>query len=189
MAIVLDLINDVKTNFIDFVESLEQYQDGIRCCLDVDFIVFNKHTNQIKDIVLVPLSDFTCNRTITGCKDTEITVETTFGLIQKDFIKFGFKEVTITESDGYKSLGLLISSDNPYYEIVESLSKHFNFITNDDNGHSFILTESDLSKINLVPFNLKYHDSDFYVDNIESEMATSEFDAIIDSMYCSDYAL
>ena len=86
-------------------------------------------------------------------------------------------------------IGSITIIDNPYYEIVESLSKHFNFITNDDNGHSFILTESDLSKINLVPFNLKYHDSDFYVDNIESEMATSEFDAIIDSMYCSDYAL
>ena len=189
MAIVLDIINDVETNYQDFVDSLEKCKNGIRCCLDVDFILFSKHTNAIKDIRLIPLEDFSCNRTISGCGGTKVNIETTFGLIKNDFIGFGLKEVTIIEDDGYKSLGLLISSDNPYYSIVEDLSEHFGFIENKDFEHSFILNESELSKLNLTPFNLTYHDGSFWISDIESEMKASEYDAIIDGMYCCDYAI
>ena len=189
MVIVLDLINDVETTYGDFVESLEECEDGIRCCLDVDFLLFKKHTTAIKDIRLIPLDNFSCKRTIIGCNGTKINVESTFGLIRNDFISFGLKEVTIIEDDEYKGLGLLVSSDNLYYEIVLGLCKHFNFIKGADFEHSFILNESEISKLNLIPFNLTYHDGSFWVDSIESEMETSEYDAIVDNLYCSDYAL
>ena len=189
MVIVLDLINDVETTYDDFVESLEECENGIRCCLDVDFLLFNKHTTAIKDIRLIPLDNFSCQRTISGCNGTKIMVESTFGLIRNDFISFGLREVTIVEDDGYKGLGLLVSSDNLYYDIVVELSKHFNFIKGSDFEHSFILNESEISKLNLVPFNLTYFDGSFWVDNIESEMKPSEYDAIIHNLYCSDCAL
>ena len=189
MAIVLDLVNDVETDYEDFVEALQEC-GGIRCCLDVDMVKITEYLpTMIKDIQLIPLEKFSCKRTIKGFNGTDIVVDSSFGLTNKDFISFEFKEVGLIEKDKHKSYGLLISCDNIYYEIIYELSKYFKFISQEDNGNSFILDESELSKLSLVPFKLDYHDNDFYVTNVETEMLPCEYDAIVDSMFCSDCAL
>lgn len=189
MAIVLDLVNDVETDYQDFVDALQE-SDGLRCCLDVDMVRITEYMPTIiKDIQLIPLEKFSCKRTIKGFNGTDIVIDSSFGLTNHDFISFEFKDVGLIEKDKYKSHGLLISSDNLYYEIIAELSKYFKFINQEDSGNSFILDESELSKLNLVPFKLEFHDNDFYVTNIENEMAPSEYDSIVDSMFCSDCAL
>ena len=55
-----------------------------------------------------------------------------------------------------------------------------------DNRNSFVLDESDLDELKLVPFTLKCKNNKLIVSDIEKEMATSEFDAIIDGMYCQE---
>lgn len=188
MAIVLDIVNDIETDFGDFVESLEQ-SNGIRCCLDIEMITGTEYTPTIlKNIKLIPLDEFTCKRTICGCNGKDIILESSFGLTRNDFISFNFKEVGLTKDNKFTGYGLLISSDNLYFEIIKELSQYFKFIPKDVGLKSFILDESELSKIQLVPFKLEYHDGDFYVTNIEKEMPTSEFDSIMDSFAC-DYVI
>ena len=40
----------------------------------------------------------------------------------------------------------------------------------------------------LVPFKLKFVDTDFVISDIEQEMVTDEYDGIVEQLYCSDYA-
>ena len=84
--------------------------------------------------------------------------------------------------------GLLISSNNHYFDIVNALAKHLDFV-DADNTNSFILDECELSEIKLVPFNLKYADYRFIISDIEDEMNVDEYDGIVEQLYCSDFAL
>ena len=188
VAIILDRCNEVKTNYLDFADELKHRQDGLRCVLDVDLFFYDYTPKNIDEFKLIPLDAFTCKRTIIGNRGTNIGLETTFGLTKDDFIDMEFQEVELQEKHKVKLKGLLISSNNPYFDIVNALAKHFDFV-GADNTNSFILDESELSEIKLVPFNLKYVDYHFIVSAIEQEMQVDEYDGIMEQLYCSDCAL
>lgn len=188
MAIVLDRSNEIKTNHMDFKSELEHYQDGLRCCFDIDLLFHEYSKTMIGEFKLIPLDKFSCKRTIVGTGGTRIGIETTFGLTRDDFIDMEFQEVELTEKHHATFKGLLISSSNPYFDIVNALAKDFEFV-GADNDNSFILDESELSEIKLVPFNLKYADYHFIVEDIEDEMHVDEYDGIVEQLYCSDFAL
>lgn len=188
MAILLDSCNEVKTKYCDFVDRLKNLDTGLRCCLDVDLLVYEYAPVSIGEIKLVPLESFSCKRTIVGSNGTNIGIDSPFGLVKKDFIDIDCVEVDVMENGKRKLTGALISYTNDYFEIFNQLANHFNFIAS-DNGNSFVLDEAEISELKLVPFNLKYTDNHFVVSNIENEMDTSEYDAIVDGMYCCDYAI
>lgn len=187
MAIILDKYNEVKTHYLDFIDALKQCNDGLRCCFNIDLIVYDYTPTRIDDLKLIPLDKFTCKRTIVGTKGTRINLESCFGLVKDDFITIDLNVVEL-EQDKYKMKGLLVTRTNPYFDVLNQIAKHFNFV-DADNDNSFVLDESELSEIQLVPFKLRYVDNHFFVSDVEQEMATSEFDSIVDSMFCSDFAL
>ncbi len=187
VAIVLDKYNEVKTHYFDFIDALKQCNDGLRCCFNIDMIVYEYTPTRIDDLQLIPLEDFTCKRTIVGAHGTRINLESCFGLVKDDFITIDLNVVEL-EQNKYRMKGLLVTRTNPYFDIINQVAKHFDFV-DADNDRSFVLDESELSEIQLVPFKLKYVDNNFFVSDVENEMATSEFDAIVDSMFCSDFAL
>ena len=188
MAIVLDRYNEIKTNYTDFVGRLKNKQDGLRCCFDIDLLFYDYSATSIGDFKLIPLDEFVCKRTIVGTGGTRISVETTFGITKDDFIDVGFQEVELSEKNKSKLTGLLIARNNHYFDIVNALAIHFGFI-DADNDNSFVLDETELSEMKLVPFNLKYADFNFIVSDIEDEMQVDEYDGIVEQLYCSDYAL
>ena len=187
MAIVLDGYNEIKTSYYDFVNELKHYQNGLRCCLDIDLIFYEYSKTHIDDFKLIPLDKFTCKRSIVGTGGTSIGVETSFGITKDDFINTGFQEVELQEKHKLTMKGLLISRANNYFSIVNSLAIHFGFV-GADNDNSFVLDESELSEMKLVPFKLKFVDTDFVISDIEQEMVTDEYDGIVEQLYCSDYA-
>lgn len=185
MAIVLDKHNEIKTTYKNFIVSLCCLDNGLRCCLDTD-LIFNE--SGIGDFKLVPLDNFSCKRTIVGTHGTKIGIESKFGLTKDDFIDMEFQEVELQEKHKVATDGLLISRTNSYFGIVNALAEHFGFV-GADNDSSFVINESELSKIKLVPFNLKFVDNHFVVSGIEDEMNVDEYDGIVEQLYCSDYAL
>ena len=185
MAITLDNYNTIETSYSDFADALARCHDGLRCCFDVDMFVYEYTPTKINELSLVPLSDFKCKRTIVGTNGTRITIESHFGLTKEDFIDINVKEVDLVENDQYKLTGVLIPSYNPYFDVLNQLAQYFEMIA-DDNRNSFVLDESDLDELKLVPFTLKCKNNKLIVSDIEKEMATSEFDAIVDGMYCQE---
>lgn len=186
MAIILDSWNEIKTNHIDFVDRLKHRQDGLRCCFDIDLIFQEYSKTMIGDFKLIPLDEFTCKRTIVGINGTNIGIETTFGLTNDDFIDMEFQEVELNQKNYAGLKGLLISSSNHYFDIVNALAKHFGFVDN-DNTNSFILDETELDSLKLVPFKLKYSVHSFIVEDIEDEMNADEYDGIVEQLYCSEF--
>lgn len=187
MAIVLDNYNEIKTNHHDFIDKLKYRKDGLRCCFDIDLIFQDYSKTMIGDFKLIPLDEFTCKRTIVGAGGTNIGIETTFGITNDDFIDMEFQEVELNQKNYAGMKGLLISSSNHYYDIVNALAKHFGFV-NGDNTNSFILDEIELDRLKLVPFNLKYSVHSFIVEDIEDEMNVDEYDGIVEQLYCSEFA-
>lgn len=187
MAIILDKHNEIKTSYLDFIDALELKKDGLRCCFNIDMIVYEYTPTHFDDLKLVPLEDFSCKRTIIGNHNTKVNIESSFGLIQEDYITIDLKVVELDQNN-YMWKGMLITRTNPYFEILNQLAKHFDFV-GADNTNSFVLDESELSEIQLVPFRLKCVDHKFVLSDIESEMATSEYDAIVDSLHCDEVAL
>ena len=187
MVIVLDNYNEIKTDYLDFITELKHHKDGIRCCLDIDLIFYDYTPTQIDDFKLIPLDKFTCKRSIVGNNGTNIVVETTFGITKGDFINTGFQEVELDRKNYAKLKGLLISCTNPYFDIINGLSQHLELV-GAENYNSFVLDECDLSELKLVPFNLKFVDNHFIVSDVEQEMATTEYDSIVEQLYCSEYA-
>ena len=188
VVIVLDNFNEVKTNYIDFVYALKHKKDGIRCCLDIGLLVYEYTSTQIDDFKIIPLDEFTCKRTIVGTGGTNINIESSFGLTNDDYLYTGFKEVELDRKHHTTLKGLLISNTNHYFSIINQLCIGLGMV-NAGNTNSFVLDECDLSELQLIPFNLKYADGDFVVSDVEQEMATSEYDAIVEDLYCEDYAL
>ena len=87
-----------------------------------------------------------------------------------------------------KEHGIIVSNWNNYFEIINALAKHFKII-NDDNEKSFILSNSELMNFALVPFTLKVDGNDIVLEKVEKEMATSEFDAFIETFVVNDVGL
>lgn len=187
MAIILDKHNEIKTNHQDFIHALEKMDNGLRCCFNLDMIVYEYTPTHVDDFQLIPLEKFSCKRTIIGNHNTKVNVESCFGLTKDDFITIDLHVVDLEENKQIWK-GLLVNRTNPYFEIINSLAIHFGFV-DDFNDKSFVLDESELSEIQLVPFRLKYVNNHFVVLDIEKEMATSEYDNIVDGMYCSEYTL
>ncbi len=188
MAIVLDRCNDIRTDYFDFVERLKHKPNGLRCVLDIDLLFHEYSKTMIGDFKLVPLDKFTCKRTIVGNHGTSIGIDAHFGLTNDDFIDMEFQEVELQEKHHVAIKGLLISRSNHYFSVVNDLANHFNFVSG-DNDFSFILDETELDKLKLVPFKLRYVNNHLVVSDIEDEMATDEYDGIAEQLYCSDFAL
>ena len=74
---------------------------------------------------------------------------------------------------------------NGYFGVLNQLAQHFEMVTA-KNINSFVLDESDLDVLKLVPFTLKCKNNELIISDIEDELATKEFDAIMDSMYCQE---
>lgn len=185
MAITLDNYNNIETNCHDFGDALARYQDGIRCCFDVDMFTYEYTPTRIDEVRLVPLEDFKCKRTIVGTDGTRITIESNFGLTDDDFIDINVKSVDLMEKDHYRFSGVLIPRHNYYFGVLNQLAQYFEMVTA-DNTNTFVLDESDLDVLKLVPFTLKCKNGELIISDIEKEMATKEFDAIMDSMYCQE---
>ena len=99
-----------------------------------------------------------------------------------------FQEVELQEKNKLSMKGLLISRNNHYFSIVNVLANHFGFVSA-ENDFSFILDETELDKIKLVPFKLRYVDNHLVISDIEDEMQVDEYDGIVEQLYCSDFAL
>lgn len=182
MAITLDNLNEIKTNYYDFVDALKKLDNGLRCCFDIDMLVYEYTPTSINEIKLVPLDEFRCKRTIVGVNGTNIGIESSFGITDDDFINVDVNHVEVVEKDKYKLSGVLIPTGNHYFGILNQLAQYFDMVKK-DNENSFVLDESDLSVIKLVPFTLKFEKDAFIVSDIEQEMKTSEFDELIDKRY------
>ena len=180
MAITLDNYNNIETNCHDFGDALARYQDGIRCCFDVDMFTYEYTPTRIDEVRLVPLEDFKCKRTIVGTDGTRITIESNFGLTDDDFIDINVKTVDLMEKDHYRLTGVLIPRHNYYFGVLNQLAQYFEMVTA-DNTNTFVLDESDLDVLKLVPFTLKCKNGELIISDIEKEMATKEFDTIMDS--------
>lgn len=188
MAITLDNINRIETDYFEFVDALSKYENGVRFCVDVEKI--NTIPKPIIELKLVPLEDFKCKRMLVGNHGTKVIIESKCGLIEDDFIDIGVTGVEVVESNynNYSTIGgVLIPHTNKYFSILNQLAHYFKMVKS-DNNNSFILDAADIDEIKLVPFTLKY-DGSFIVENFEDEMSLKEYNALIDELYCSDYAL
>lgn len=182
MAITLDNTNKIETDYFDFVDALSKHENGVRFCVDVEKI--NTIPKPIIELKLVPLEYFKCKRILVGNHGTKVSIESKCGLIEDDFIDIGVTGVELIED---KICGALIPHTNQYFSILNQVAQYFKMVKS-DNDNSFILDECDIDEIKLVPFTLKY-DGSFIVENFEDEMSLKEYDALIDDLYCSDYAL
>lgn len=190
MAILLDFINRIKTNYTDLCNAIAD--GGLKCCLDIEQLDnsyssnFNYGLNA--NVKLIPLEPFICKRTIIGNDGNKINIKTNFGIIQKDFINIDLNIVEIEHKDNYTMYGLLIPRTNDYFNIFNQLSAHFD-IFNKDNEKSFILDNAELDMINHVPFTLKYENFELNISNVETALRKQEYTDLVDELYCSEYGL
>lgn len=186
LAIILDDYIDIKTSYFDFKQALKM-QGATRFCFD--FGIMNKDsTKTYFPFALVPLNkEFTCERTLVYGNGKKVQINSTFGMFDDDFINIKVPHIEINESN-FKDHGIIVSNWNNYFDIINALAKHFRFVS-DDNDKSFILSNSELMNFALVPFTLKVDGNDIVLENVEKEMATSEFDAFIDSFVVNDSLL
>ena len=187
MAIILDKYNEVKTHYLDFADSIQNMDDGLRCVLDIELDFYDNRQTSIGEFKLIPLDKINCGRTIVGDGGTNIDMFASFGLVREDFIDIECHPVDLKEKNRLTLVGLLFSKNNPYFAIINALAKHFNHV-DADNENSFVLDEAELSEINHVPFKLKYED-DFVVCDVENEIPIKEYENIMDELYCEDYGL
>ena len=186
VAILLDDYIDIKTSYFDFKQALT-IQGATRFCFD--FGLMNKYsTKAYFPFDLVPLNkEFKCERTLVYGDGKKISINSKFGLFDDDFINVDVPHIEINESN-FKEHGIIVSNWNNYFDIINALAIHFRLI-GDDNEKSFILSNSELMNFALVPFTLKVDGNDIVLENVEKEMATSEFDAFIDSFVVNESLL
>ena len=186
MAILLDDYVSIKTSYFDFKQALT-IQGATRFCLDFG-LMNHDYSRTCFDFALVPLNkDFTCERTLVYENGKHISINSKFGLFDDDFINIDVPHIEINESN-FKEHGIIVSNWNNYFEIINQLAKKFGMIK-EDNEKSFILSNSELMNFALVPFTLKVDGNDIVLENVEDEMATSEFDAFIESFVVNDVGL
>lgn len=186
MAILLDDYTKIKTSYFDFKQALS-IQGATRFCLDFG-LMNHDCTKSYFNFALVPLNkDFKCERTLIYKNGKHVSINSTFGLFDDDFINIDVPHIEIKESN-YKEQGIIVSNWNNYFDIINDLAKHFKIIK-EDNEKSFILSNSELMKFALVPFTLKVDGNKIVLENVEQEMATSEFDAFIESFVVNDVGL
>lgn len=185
MAIVIEKFAEIETPYYNLQESLKK-TDGIRCCFD--FGLMNKDFEKRCDrFSLVPLEDFACDRIIKYRNGESVKIRSNFGLCKNDFINIDVQHVELAVNGNYIEHGVVISRNNPYYQIVNQMAKDYGFVKG-DNDKSFIIGNSELMELALVPFKLKVADDEFVVYDIEDSMNAMEFDNIVDS-FASDCAL
>ena len=186
VAILVDDYVKIETSYFDFKQALIK-QGATRFCLDFG-LMNHDYTRTYFDFALVPLNkDFKCERTLVYGNGKHISINSKFGLFDDDFINIDVPHIEINESN-YKEHGIIVSNWNNYFEIINQLAKHFGMVKK-DNEKSFILSNSELMKFALVPFTLKVDGNDIVLGNVEQEMATSEFDAFIESFVVNDVGL
>lgn len=185
MALVVEKYTKIETPFYNLKDSLER-TGAIRFCFD--FGLMNKDFEKRCDrFSIVPLEDFSCERTIKYSDGESVTIKSQFGLFKDDFINVDVQHVELAVLGNYIEHGVVISRMNPYYSIVNQLAMEYGFVRK-TNDKSFIIGNSELMELALVPFKLKVEDGEFVVFDVEDTMNTLEFDRIVDS-YASDCAL
>lgn len=183
VAIMLDDYMDIRTSFFDFKQALKK-QGETRFCFDFG-LMNHDFTKTYFNFSLVPLKkEFLCERTLVYGDGKKVQINSTFGMFDNDFINIDVPHIEINEPN-FKEHGIIVSNWNNYFDIINALAIHFNMI-DDDNEKSFILSNSELMNFALVPFTLKVDGNDIVLENVEKEMATSEFDAFIDSFVVNE---
>lgn len=186
MAILLDDYVKIKTSYFDLKQALIK-QGATRFCLDFG-LMNHDYSRTYFDFALVPLNkDFTCERTLVYKDGKKISINSKFGLFDDDFINIDVPHIEINESN-CKEHGIIVSNWNNYFDIINAFAKHFGMVK-EDNEKSFILSNSELMNFALVPFTLRVDGNDIVLENVEQEMATSEFDAFIESFVVKDVGL
>lgn len=176
VALLLDKYRFIKTNYSDLKQALTKY-GASRFCFDFGFLNHD-YINMYSNFALAPLDkDFACKRTLFYGDGKKISINYKFGLFEDDLINIDLPHIEINESN-YKDYGVIISKSNDYFDIINSLTKHFGYVDN-DNDKSFILSNSELMNFALVPFTLSVDENDIVLENVEKEMTTNEFDAFI----------
>ena len=180
MSIILNNFNNVRTEASDFHDALNRQKDSRFC---FDFGLLNREYDVFEfPFRLVPLdTDFKCKRTLVYDDNKEVRIWSKFGLFDGDFINMDVPHIEINEFK-YTDDGVIIFKNNPYFEIVNSIAKHFNCI-DENNKQSFILTNNELAKFSLIPFKLndQYRKS-FKVSDFENKLEYDEYDQFIEYM-------
>lgn len=180
MGMILKNFNTIKTNPVDLHDALTRQKDSKFC---FDFGLLNREYDVFNfPFRLVPLdTDFKCERTLIYDDNKEVKILSKFGLFDGDFINIDAPRIEIKEFN-YVEEGVIIFKDNPYFEIVNAIAKHFNLIDK-KNGQSFILTNDELAKFSLTPFKLedKYM-KHFEVSDIEDMIEFDEYDHFMECM-------
>lgn len=186
MAIIIEKYAEIETPYYNLKESLAR-TGAKRFCFD--FGLMNKDFEKRCDrFSLVPLEDFACERIIKYRNGESVTLQSQFGLFRNDFINVDVQHVELAMLGHYIEHGVVISRNNPYYSIVNQMAKEYGFVSG-VNDKSFIIGNSELMELALVPFKLKVNDrNDFVVFDVEDTMKEVEFDRIVDS-YASKCAI
>ena len=186
VAILLDNYRFIKTNYFDLKQALTKH-GASRFCFDFGFL-YHDCINMYSNFALAPLNkDFACKRTLVYGDGKKISINYKFGLFDDDLINIDLPCIEINESN-YKEDGVIISKWNDYFDIINSLTKHFGYV-DIDNDKSFILSNCELMNFALVPFTLRVDENDIVLENVEKEMTTNEFDAFIESFVVDDSLL
>lgn len=186
MAIIIEKYAEIETPFYNLKESLAK-TGAVRFCFDFGLMNTN-FEKRCERFSLVPLEDFECERIIKYRNGESVTLKSQFGLFKHDFINVDVQHVELAMLGHYIEHGVVISRKNPYYSIVNQLASKYGFVSS-VNDKSFIIGNSELMELALVPFKLKLNaKNDFVVFDVEDGMPTTEFDKIVDS-YSSDCAL
>lgn len=186
MAILLENYIKIKTSYFDFKQALTM-QGETRFCFDFG-LMNHDCTKTYFNFALVPLDKkFTCERTLVYGDGKKVQINSTFGLFDDDFINIDVPHIEINESN-FKEHGIIISNWNNYFDIINALANHFKLV-DDDNEKSFILSNNELMNFALVPFTLTVDGNNIVLENVEKEMATSEFDAFIESFVVNNSLL
>ena len=150
MSILLNDFIEIETTPYDLEQALTT-QRGTSFCLDFCRLNIDEDAFDYA-MYLVPLEvGFECKRTLIYNNGERIGITSKFGLYDYDFLDIGVPQVKIESK--YNEYGVIISKNNPYYDIYNKFAKQFRYVDM-DNKESFVLTNSELMEFALIPFEL-----------------------------------
>ena len=187
MATLLRGISEMDTCITDFQDELNKakyYNKGLEC-------VFAFAENG--KLKLVPLQEFKCKRMIpTLHYDVEdLELYSSFGVTgEDDFLQFKLSTCEFyNNTDGDYQEGYIISKNDDLYNIFADLCESKGFIKDRVVQHSFVLHDTELNDLILVPFKLQYLNGKFIVTNIKDKITYKEYNDRLNELYTMDCQL
>ncbi len=108
------------------------------------------------------------------------------GLYDYDFINIEIPHIKINKPK-YNEYGVIIFRYNPYFGIFNDFAKHFKYVA-PDNEESFILTNMELIKFALTPFEIKstlipsINECTLVIKSLDDKMGLGEYEEFIEHM-------